>query len=199
MVPSSVEAEQRVLVADDRSRLGRGDEAGADPDAVGAEGQRGGQARGRRRCRRRRRQARGRRPRRRSGARAASWRPARCGRRPRCPGRRRCRSPPRPPRRRGGPCRTCSRRARRCWWHSSTTSRGTPRPATNTRAPSAMIVSTCRRHVAGHGGEQVDAEGLVGQLLRGADLLDHLARCPWSRRRGSRSPPASETAATRRW
>ena len=43
-VPSSAVREQRVLVAGDGARLGGGDEAGADPDAVGAERQSGGQA-----------------------------------------------------------------------------------------------------------------------------------------------------------
>ena len=43
-VPSSGGGQQRLLVAVDRAGLGRGDEAGADPHAVGAEGERGGEA-----------------------------------------------------------------------------------------------------------------------------------------------------------
>ena len=43
-VPSSAGGEQRLLVAVDGARLGRGDEAGADPHAVGAERERGGEA-----------------------------------------------------------------------------------------------------------------------------------------------------------
>ena len=42
-VPSSASADQRLLVAGDGPGLGGGDEPGADPDAVGAEGQRGGE------------------------------------------------------------------------------------------------------------------------------------------------------------
>ena len=43
-VSSSCVREQRVLVARDARGLGGGDEPGADPHAVGAEGERGGQA-----------------------------------------------------------------------------------------------------------------------------------------------------------
>ena len=91
-VPSSGSADQRLLVAVDRAGLGRGDEAGADPHAVGAERQGGGEA------------APVEEP---AGgddrdpladgvddlrARAPSSPRCRCGRRPRCPGRRRSRT-----------------------------------------------------------------------------------------------------------
>ena len=106
-----------------------------DPHAVGAEGSARRRAPARRRCPRRRPPAPGRRRRRRPAARGPSWRPGRCGRRPRCPGRRRCRSRPRRRRWRGGPCRTCSPPARCGRGTGRSTSRGTPSPATNTLRP----------------------------------------------------------------
>ena len=83
--------EQRLLVAVHRAGLGRGDEAGADPHAVGTERQRGGQAAAVEQTAGGDDRHLGRRLRRRPAARAPSWPPCRCGRRPRCPGRRRSR------------------------------------------------------------------------------------------------------------
>ena len=105
-------AQQRVLVAAHRARFGRRDEARADPHAVGAERERGGETAAVEDAARGDDRDVGRRPRRRSAARAASSRPCRCARPLRCPARSRSRNRLRPPRSRGAPCRTCSRRAR---------------------------------------------------------------------------------------
>ena len=75
--------------------------------------------------------------------------------------------------RRGAPCRTCSTTRTLLSWHRSITSRGTPSPATNTRAPPSMTDCTWFATWPGHRGEQVDAERLVRQLAHLADLLDH--------------------------
>ena len=96
------------------------------------------------------------------------------------------------------PCRTCSRRARRGSWHSSTTSAGTPRPATNTRRALVDEQLDLRRRGRRHRREEVDAERLVGQRLRGADLVDHLVVA--HRRRAEAAEAAGlDTAATSRW
>ena len=59
-------------------------------------------------------------------------------------------------------------------WHRSTTSRGTPRPATNTEPPPSMMSVTLAAMSPGRGGEQVDAEGLDGELADLGDLVAHL-------------------------
>ena len=58
-------------------------------------------------------------------------------------------------------------------WHRSITSVGTPSAATKAVAPPSMIDLHLLRHAAGHGGEEVDAEGLVGGLAHGGDLGLH--------------------------
>src|SRR5579884_2542903 len=62
-----------------------------------------------------------------------------------------------------------------CLWHSSMTSRGTPRPATNTLAPPSDLA-----HLGGEvrrrRRQQVDPEGLVGERLHRPHLVDHLHR-----------------------
>ena len=59
-------------------------------------------------------------------------------------------------------------------WQSSTTSVGTPSPATKAVAPPSMTILTCSAHAARHGREEVDPEGLVGGRAHGGHLRHHL-------------------------
>ena len=180
-------AQQRFLVAAHGARFGSRDEARAEPHAVGAERDRGGEpatvedsaGRDDRYPRRR--------PRRRSAGRAASWRRCRCGRRLRCPARSRSRSRPRP-----------RRSAWRTFPHmlaTSTlpscrilmTSRGTPSPATNSDAPPVTTLCASSSMRSGQRGEQVDAERLVGGGPHRCHLRRRAGPTPSSRRRACRS------------
>ena len=81
---------------------------------------------------------------------------------------------------------------------ASTTSRGTPSPATKIRAPPAITSSMPGLHLAGERGQQVDAERLGGQLADrghlGRQLVGRIVEAP-----SVPIPPASLTAATSRW
>ena len=151
---------------------------------------------GRRRCRPRRPPGPARRPRRRSGERAASSPPGRCGHLPRCPARR----PRRNRRRRPGTAwstlphmLTTSNPAR---WHRSTTSTGTPRPATNTLAPPSTTASTCSAMPPGMAVSRSTPNGL-SVSARSAPSRRPTAPSPWWTLRGTRShrPPTPRPRA----
>jgi hypothetical protein len=85
-----------------------------------------------------------------------------------------------------------------CSWHSSITSRGTPSPATNTEAPPRITSSTWVTMSAGIAVSRSTPKGL--------SVASRTAAISWriSSRRIAEAPrqpnpPASDTAATRRW
>ena len=178
--------EQRLLVAVHGAGLGRGDEPGADPHAVGAEREARRRGRGRRTARRRRRPAPARRPRRRPAARAPSWRRAgvpaglgALGDDEVAPAGDRADA-------RGAPCRTCCRRGCCCEWSRSITSRGTPRPATKMLRAAVDDGLDAALDLTGQRGQQVDAE-----------RLRRSARGPWPSRPAARRRPSSTRPACR--
>ena len=83
-------------------------------------------------------------------------------------------------------------------WQSSTTSTGTPRPATKTDAPPSTIFSTCPTMSPGIAVRRSTPKGLsvsrrtaaISSTIWWVDMVE-APRHP--------NPPASETAATRRW
>ena len=101
-------------------------------------------------------------------------------------------------------------RARRAWstlphmlttstslrWQSSTTSAGTPRPGHEHRGPTLDDLLDLGDEVAGHGGEQVDAEGLVGRCLAPRPSRRPSARSLMVDAPRHPNPPASDTAVT---
>ena len=78
------------------------------------------------------------------------------------------------------------------------TSRGTPSAATKTGRALFDEQLDVSQHLGGKGGEQVDAEGLVVSsfVFRISSTIWSLLMAPAPRQP---KPPASDTAATRRW
>ena len=54
-------------------------------------------------------------------------------------------------------------------------------------------------HVTGHGGEQVDAEGLVGERAHGGDLVDHPVEAHGGGAHAAEAAGLADTAATSSW
>ena len=81
-------------------------------------------------------------------------------------------------------------------WQRSTTSAGTPRPATKTEAPPSMICSTCPTRSPGMAVSRSTPKGLFGGL---ADVAISATICSLDMVEAPRqpNPPASDTAVTR--
>ena len=83
-------------------------------------------------------------------------------------------------------------------WHSSTTSRGTPRPATNAVAPPAMMSPTFSSRPRGSAVSRSTPKGLDVAPATAA-ISSRISSSPMVEAPRQPKPPASLTAVTSRW